>query len=507
MRSSGTVAAALLLLLSIAPLPSPAAQDRPAADFIAAIEAAQPEADEDGLGALTVEELMERFSVPGVSVAVIRDFEIHWAKGYGIADVETGAAVDTETMFQAASISKPVAAMAVLRAVQDGLFSLDDDINDILTSWRLDGGEFTADRSVTPRMLTSHTSGLGDGFGFPGYDPSGPVPTALQILEGHELSNVGVLFMERPPMSLMEYSGGGVTLMQQALSDALRRPFAEIMADGVLGPIGMNNSSFVQPLPPELDANAARAHSRSGESMGPKWHVYPEMAAAGLWTTPSDLARFAIEVQLSAIGRSNRVLDRTMVQEMLSPVGVGDFAVGFGIGKVGQGWYFSHGGSNWGFRATLMAHKVKGYGLAVMTNADQGGAVAGEISRRIQAAYEWDSIAEPAPRGYRPPVERTEVEVAEEILADYVGEYELSSEFVLTITLENGGLQVQATGEPKFALFAESEEKFFLREVNAQISFRRAASGEVTSLVLHQGGRNQPARRIREPEVRGRRDP
>jgi len=391
-----------LALVAIALPASSAAQRRSAEQYMAAVEGAQSSPGEDGLGELTIEELMERFHVPGVSVAVIHDFEIQWAKGYGIADIETGAPVDTETMFQAASISKPVAAMGVLRAVQDGLFTLDEDINDILETWTLDGGEFTRDRPVTPRTLTSHTSGLGDGFGFPGYDPSDPIPTVVQILDGHELSNVGPLFMERPPMSLMEYSGGGVTVMQQALSDARNRPFAEIMRDDVLRPIGMDHSTYEQPLSGERDRNAARAHSREGQSMGAKWHVYPEMAAAGLWTTPSDLARFAIEVQRSAAGESNRVLSRASVQEMLSPVGVGDFAVGFGISKIGQGWYFAHGGSNWGFRATLLAHKVKGYGLAIMTNADQGGAVAGELSRRIQMAYEWDSVAEPAPRGYRP---------------------------------------------------------------------------------------------------------
>ena len=392
---------ALLLLMLVLP-ESQDAQRSTAAERMAAIEGAQAAPGTNELGKLTIDELMQRFNVPGVSIAVVHDFEIHWAKGYGIADVETGAAVDSETLFQAASISKPVAAMAVLRAVQDGLFALDDDINTILTSWKLDGGEFTKARPVTPRMLTSHTSGLGDGFGFPGYDPSATRPTVVQILGGHPSSNVGPLFMERPPMTLMEYSGGGVTLMQQALADARKRPFADIMRDDVLEPIGMEHSSFEQPISPERDRHAARAHSREGKSKGSKWHVYPELAAAGLWTTPSDLARFAIEVQRSAIGASNRVLNRTTVQEMLSPVGVGDYAVGFGMQKMGQGWYFQHGGSNWGFQAMLIAHKVKGYGLAIMTNADSGGAVIGELSRRIQAAYEWDSLAEPAPRGYRP---------------------------------------------------------------------------------------------------------
>ena len=367
----------------------------------AAIELAQTQPGEDGLGTSTVAELMEEFGVPGVSVAVIQDFKIHWAKAYGVADVETGQLVDIETMFQAASISKPVAAMGVLRAVQDGLFSLDDDINDILDSWTLDGREFTRNRPVTPRTLTSHTSGLGDGFGFPGYDPEQPLPTTVQILEGHELSNVGSVFMEREPLTFFEYSGGGVTVMELALSDVRRRPFVDVLQEGVLAPIGMTRSSYAQPISPEHNQNAARAHDNNGESRGPKWHVYPEHAAAGLWTTPTDLARLIIEVQRSASGESNRVLSQSMIQEMLNPVGVGPFAVGFTVSKVGEGWYFSHGGSNWGFRALMLAHKVKGYGLVVMTNADQGSTVINEISRRIQYTYNWDSVASAVERGYR----------------------------------------------------------------------------------------------------------
>ena len=474
-----------------------AAQGRTSADYMATIEGVQATTDQNGLGNKTLEELMKDFGVPGVTIAVIRDFEVHWAKGYGVADVETGAPVDTETMFQAASISKPVTAMAVLRAVQDGLFTLDDDVNDILESWTLNGWSFTKDRPVTPRSLTSHTSGLGDGFGFPGYDPDDPLPTVVQILDGHELSNVGPVFMERVPMSFAEYSGGGVTVMQQALTDARGRSFAEIMRDDVLQPIGMTNSSFVQPISSENDRNAARAHDGEGRSRGAKWHVYPEQAAAGLWTTATDLARFAIEVQKSAVGKSNRVLSRTTVQEMLSPVGVGGYAVGFAIARMGQGWYFSHGGSNWGFRCTLLAHKVKGYGLAIMTNANQGGAVMAEVRRRIQVAYEWDSMADRMRRGYARPVERTEVEVAEALLETYVGEYELGDDLSLFVTLEDGVLFVQPTGQEKLPVFAESETKFFQRAVKAQVSFTRDDSGAVTGLILHQGGRDHPGRKVK----------
>jgi len=491
-------AAATLTFLALAVPLSSAAQERTVAEYQALIEGPQASAGPDDPGRFSIEELLAEYGVPGVQVAVIKDFRVQWEKGYGIADVETGAPVDAETMFQAASISKPVTAMATLKAVQDGLFTLDTDINDILTSWRLEGGEFTRNRPVTPRTLHSHTSGLGDGFGFPGYDPDGPIPTVVQVLNGEPPSNTRKLFMEREPMTFEEYSGGGLVLMQLALSDARRQPFADIMRDEVLVPIGMTRSSFEQPISRENDRNAARAHDGEGHARGPKWHVYPEQAAAGLWTTAGDLARLAVEVQKSAVGESNRVLSRTTVQEMLSPVGVGSFAVGFVIDKEGEGWYFSHGGGNWGFRCTLLAHKAKGYGLAIMTNADRGGNVMAEISRRIQLAYGWDSKAEPVQRGYDAPVEHTEIQLPAETLRTYVGEYELPDlGLTIVVTFEDGRLQAQPTGQEKATLYAETETRFFLKVVEAQLTFTKDDSGTVTGAVLHQGGRDTAATKIR----------
>jgi len=388
----------LILLVTIAASPAAFVGDEasPAA-LMARIEAAQAP-NRQGLDPFTLPQLLERFHVPGVSVAVIKDFDVHWAKGYGLADVESGARVAPDTLFQAASISKPVAAMAAVRAAQDGRFSLDDDINTILKSWKLPESEFTRGHPVTPRALMSHTSGLGDGFGFPGYHPSAPRPTLVEILDGRKPSNVGPVFMERPPFTASKYSGGGVTLMQLAMADATGVPFAEMMQQVVLGPIGMTNSAYEQPLSAERDRHAARAHNGGGRSMDAKWHVYPELAAAGLWTTPTDLAKFAIEVQKTALGRSTRVLTRASVLEMLTPVGVGDYAVGFAITKNGQGWYFAHGGSNWGFQCDLIAHRAKGYGVAIMTNGDAGRPVINEIEARVAAAYGWDSLDKPVLR-------------------------------------------------------------------------------------------------------------
>ena len=363
----------------------------PDADLIRIIEAPQ-RPNRQGLDPFSLEEIMEKFGVPGVSITVIKDFEVHWAKSYGIADVETGAKVNTDTLFQAASISKPVNAMALLKAVQDGIFSLNDDINTILKSWKIPHCSSMEAQFLTPLTLSSHTSGLGDGFGFPGYSPSDPLPTIVQILNGDKLSNVGPVLPVRPPMTAYHYSGGGATILQLALTDVLGKPYPDILRESVLEPVGMTQSTFDQPLPPERDNNAARAHDREGKGMGDKWHIHPELAAAGLWTTPTDLAKFAIEVQKSLRGEANNVISQTMIKEMLSPVGIGDFAVGFSVTRQGQGWYFSHGGANWGFICLLKAHKVKGYGFAIMTNAQSGGILVNELEERIERAYGYDSL-------------------------------------------------------------------------------------------------------------------
>jgi CubicO group peptidase (beta-lactamase class C family) len=276
--------------------------------------------------------------------------------------------------------------------------SLDADVNTFLKSWKLPAGEHTRDRAVTLRSLLSHTSGLGDGFGFPGYHPKDPVPSLVQILNGEKPSNTGKVLMERPPFTAFKYSGGGVTIVQLAVTETTGRAFPELMKSLVLDPIGMRNSGFDQPLSAERAGLAARAHNGRGAAMDAKWHVYPELEAAGLWTTPSDLARLAIELQNALQGRSSRVLSTASAREMVTPVGVGDYAIGFGLRKLAEGWYFAHGGSNWGFQCDLIAHVRKGYGVAIMSNADSGGAVISEIRNRVAAAYNWDSLDKPVPR-------------------------------------------------------------------------------------------------------------
>lgn len=377
------------------------AQDPAAAlsPLIAQIEAAQSP-NRGGLDGFTLQEVMKKFGVPGLSIAVVKDFKIHWAKAYGVADVETGRAVDVNTAFQAASISKPVMAMAVVKLAQDGRLSLDADVNTMLRAWKVPQTELTRAQPVTPRALLSHTSGSDDGFGFPGYAPDAPLPSVVQIIQGdNKLANVSGVRFSRPPYQAMKYSGGGSLIMQQALTDLSGQPFAELMQSTVLGPLGMTGSSFQQPPRADWAPRLAYAHNQKGQRMGAPWHVYPEQAAAGLWTTPSDLARFMIEVQQARRGPGKgKLLTPLGALEMSSPVGSGAFAVGLQLEMIGQGWYFMHGGSNWGFQCDLSGHVLKGYGVVIMSNGEGGGAAIREIRNRVAAAYGWDQLDKPLAR-------------------------------------------------------------------------------------------------------------
>ena len=386
------LAALLLATLAMSAHAAPAQDD--AASMMAQIEAPQSPVGKD-LDPLTLQALMAQLHVPGVSIAVVKDFKIHWAKGYGVADTATGRAVDTGTRFQAASISKPVTALAAMRLVQEHRLNLDADVNSMLKSWQVPKSALTRSQAVTPRSLFSHTSGADDGFGFEGYDPKAPLPSVVQILDGLPPSNMGKVTFARAPFEAYKYSGGGVMIMQLALTELSGRPFSEFMQSTVLAPLQMTDSSFEQPLTASATSHAALAHGSEGRRMAAPWHVYPEQATSNLWTTPSDLAKFIIEVQSALRGPQGRVLDQHTARDMVAPVGVGRYAVGLAIDQRGEGWYFSHNGANWGYRSWLIGHLRKGYGLVIMANGDNGMALMNQIAGRVEKVYKWDSFDKP----------------------------------------------------------------------------------------------------------------
>jgi CubicO group peptidase (beta-lactamase class C family) len=343
----------------------------------------------------SITELMKETNTPGISVAIIDNFEIVWAKGYGISDTKTQLPVNTNTIFQAASISKPLTALAVMKLVQDGKLDLDENINSYLKALKLPVNEFTAKNKVTLRNLLSHTAGM-TGHGFSGYNRDADIPTLVQVLNGELPANTDKVIVDMEPNTGFRYSGGGYTIVQQMLIDQLQKPFQEIMQELVLAPLGMTNSFYSNcDLNEEQCTNATAGHKRDGSQVFGKRHLYPEMAAAGLWTTAEDLAKFSIEVQNSLKGESNKILTKEFMESMATPVLNGEYNIGLCNEKIGIDQLLGHDGGNEGYTCTMLFHKEKGFGVTFMSNCDRGYEMKMPFFRSVAAAYDFDNILHP----------------------------------------------------------------------------------------------------------------
>jgi CubicO group peptidase (beta-lactamase class C family) len=435
--------------------------------------------------AWTIQERLKFHKIPGVSIAVINDYKIEWAKAYGVKDIDTNEPVRTETLFQAGSISKPVAAMVALKKVEQGKIALDEDINTKLTSWKLPDNEFTAKKKVTLANLLSHTGGL-TVHGFPGYAVGEKIPTLPEVLNGSAPANTAPVRVNMEPGTKFRYSGGGITIAQLAIMDIEKKPYPQIAQETVLGPLNMTSSTYSQPLPDQIRKKTASGYRINGKPVEGKIHIYPEMAAAGLWTTPTDLAKFAIEVQLSLTGKSNKVLSKETTAKMVTPFIEDMVGLGFFVEKHGAATYFGHGGADEGFRAQLLVNRDKGYGAVVMVNSDNA-QIINEIIRGIAKEYKWDE--------YLPqPVDVVSVDSNK--LDDYVGRFLVNPDRVLTITKEHGKLYGEPTASPRVELFAVSENEFIRSDANVRYTFEKNAGGKVESIKLKGNDAGSDAPRI-----------
>jgi CubicO group peptidase (beta-lactamase class C family) len=434
--------------------------------------------------AMTIADRMSYYKVPGVSVSYFDHGRILWTRTYGVADIAAKKPITSETLFQAASISKPVAALAMLRLVQDGKLSLDEDVNAKLRTWKVPENEFTKENKVTLRRVASHSAGL-TVHGFPGYASDEPVPSVIQILNGEPPANTPAVRVDAVPGTLWRYSGGGYLIMQLLLTDVTNKPFPKIIHDLVLEPAGMDHSTYEQPLPQTLAAVAATAYRDSGEPVKGGWHTYPEMAPAGLWTTPSDLARFAIEVQNEYAGKSSTILSREMMRQMLSAQ-KDDYGLGFGLAHSGEALRFGHGGANEGFRCSLDAYARTGQGLVIMTNSDGGDRLINEYRRAVAKEYGWPDFK---------PIERSLVVVDPKVLSHYAGTYEIPSIDTFTITLKDSSLYLTVGGAAPEELFSESDTLFFVLSRNITFDFQKSNT-QAAKLLFNTGTQTYEALRI-----------
>lgn len=430
----------------------------------------------------SLEERMRHYKVEAVSVAVIRDFRVLWTEARGFADREAKEPATTRTLFQAGSISKPVAAAGVLREVEAGKLLLDRDVNEYLKSWKLPENEFTAKQKVTLERILSHSAGL-TVHGFPGYAAGGPVPTVPQLLDGVPPANTAAVRVEFEPGTKWQYSGGGYTIAQLVMTDTLQKSFPELMRELVLAPAGMAHSTYEQPLPPEKLGLAAVGYRSNGSLLPGKRHTYPEMAAAGLWTTSEDLARFAIAIGRALRGDPSSFLSKQKAARMTTPFS-GDAGLGLFLQKHGGETYFGHDGSDEGFQAVLLMHREKGYGAAVMANSDNGISLANEIVEGIAHKQGW--------AGDR---ELETVKLSAKDLAPLSGRYQTNGDEAFSLTAKEDRLFGKSQLGDEYELFPIAHDLFVRKDRKTRYQAERSGA-EVSGIRLLAGSEGVLARRM-----------
>lgn len=308
----------------------------------------------------TLKERMNFYEVNAVSIAVVKDYKIEWIKAYGLADVSEKRPTTTETLFQAASISKSFNSLGILKLVEAQKLNLDQDINTFLKTWKFSYDSISKGRKINIAQLLNHTAGLSVG-GFGGYEKGQALPSITQILDGAKPANSNAVRSIFEPGLKFQYSGGGTTISQLILEDTTGEEYADYMLKNVLQPLGMKQSSFNQPPSANKKNLLATGYNGKVEVVG-KYHIYPEQAAAGLWTNPTDLAKYIIDTQLSLQGKSNKVLSKEMSIERLEN-NLGVFVQNYNGTK-----YFGHSGGNEGFVCHYIGSLEDGNGIAIMTN-------------------------------------------------------------------------------------------------------------------------------------------
>lgn len=421
----------------------------------------------------TLKERMAHYNVPGISIAYMENHKVVWTLTEGVTDKVSMRPVDENTVFQAASISKPTFATVLMKYRENSPLDLDAPVNSLLKSWQLPSHEWSEAKPVTLRRLLSHSAGT-TVHGFGGYAAGDAVPDIIGVLEGTEPSNSPAVFVDLEPSTQFRYSGGGTTLAQLVLQDQSDIALPELAKTLIFDPLGMTHSGFIQPLSGPLAQNAAVPYDGKGEAIEGGAHTYRTMAAAGLWTTPSDLMRLSAAMQLSLNGETGSIMSQSSAKEMMTiqqaPVGIGYFLEGEDVTT------FSHGGSNAGFRAHFIAHIEGGDGMAIMTNSDSGSALINEIMIRIGEVYGWAEN--------KPTIKKL-VPMTAEMRTSYTGTYDAPApvDAKIIVTSSDEGLMVNVGEFVVDQAFLPEGESIFFAMDGTPLTFEFDEEGTVIKLI------------------------
>jgi CubicO group peptidase (beta-lactamase class C family) len=429
----------------------------------------------EGQGAWNIKDRMAFHKIPGVSIAVIRNYKVEWAKGYGWADASEKREVTPQTLFQAASISKSLNGVGVLKLAQDKKLDLKADINTYLKSWKFPYDSLSAGKKITLSNLLSHTAGLSV-HGFRGYAKGETIPSVVQILNGEPPANNPAIRSQFEPDRKVQYSGGGTTISQLITMDITGQSYHAYMQEKILKPMGMTTSFYKQPGKDTNPSLLATGYKGNGEEVPGKYHVYPEQAAASLWTNPMELSYYIIETQLSLEGKSSKVLTPEFTKLRLTPymetAGLGVF-----IDTKGNEKYFQHSGGNEGFRSQYYGSMTNGNGVVVMVNSDNG-AIIREIIGGVAGVYGWKDF-------YNTQVKKI-AQLTEGQLKTYEGYYEsqVNKNTYIRFSAKENQLMLTQLWDGREIMFSpESEIDFFCREFPFPLKFTKGKDGTVTEVL------------------------
>ncbi|HRH47133.1 MAG TPA: serine hydrolase [Panacibacter sp.] len=426
---------------------------------------------------------MKYYKVPGLSIAVIKDYKIEWAKCYGLADTSKNTPVTTETMFSAGSISKFLMAVTALKMVDNGQIDLEKPINNYLTSWKIADNDFTKKTPVTLRMLLSHSAGTSQTSYF-GFTPTEPLPTIVEVLSGAKISQTRAVVVNSEPNKEFRYSGGGSMIAQLALMDVSKKSFSNLTQEILFDKLGMKNSTFEQPVPAKFTKQCSWAYSYASWFKGMPY-VYPQQAAAGLYTTPTDLAKFFIEVQKSYLGKG-KILSQAITKKMLTPqvnvsdggykeqMAIGPFLIQRTDNNDPKGVFFEFTGVNAGFLAYAMASVEGGNGVIVMLNSgDNQNGIGKEIRRAVAKVYNWTNYL---------PTEIQPILLPDTELDKLAGRYRMGTDEVLYLRKEKNYLVENINSGFEIYCFPITKDTIVFTDFNIKGFFIRNEKGEVTGL-------------------------
>jgi len=438
-------------------------------------------------------ERLEHYQCPGASVAVIKDGRIDWADGFGSKDLGASNAVDADTMFMAASCSKPITAVLALQQVDRGVFDLDTDVNRYLTRWQIPVDEFTSRQPVTLRHILSHTAGLTiNGWGaLP--RTSASVPTVIDLLEGKHPSVNQAVYVDKHYDGVGRYSGGGYVLTQMMLEDTLGEGFDDLAQRMLFDPLDMTRSCFTQPLPERFHDNVASGHHDVTGPIPGGWMVQSDMGAGGLFSTAADYARFLIACREAWLGKANAILKTETARTMLTRHAASVFGLGFRVLGSGSVARMNHGGSNDGYQSETDLYLESGDGAVVFTNAVTGIYLFKEVLNGISQVYAWPDYMIPP---------KTLVELTPEQQQRYVGSYRIQAGIelpLINVWVRDGQLVSEIPGL-RFGVqpaYCDSNGLLFNQTGPYETHVEFGDDGRARQLTVFEGGSTEIMRAVR----------